>query len=100
MRFKDTPVDVSRFTQRVPNDPILVGSSLGLTTARLAGTFGARSFTAENLEQVREVVRARARLHLEDVIGLGGTGVVFIAKHEELPVRRAVKVMYYAERDD
>jgi serine/threonine protein kinase len=49
---------------------------------------------------IRRAIAEHTRFCLEEPIGAGGTGVVYIATHEELSLRRAIKVMYYADRAD
>ena len=100
MRFEDEPVDVSYFTRRIGPDPQVGANPHHRIETRVFGSWGPPPIPDAAFDEIRNAILVNTRLCLEEPIGAGGTGAVFIAKHENLPLRRAVKVMYYRDRKD
>jgi hypothetical protein len=100
MRFEDKPVEVSYLTRRVPTNPLPGSIPRSCEETRTFASYGGRTIPEDTFQDLCQSIREKTRLRLEEPIGAGGTGVVFVARHEELPLRRAIKVMYYRDRED
>lgn len=100
MRDKDEPVEVTYFTRKITPDVRLGENPSHRTETRVFASWGPAPIPDSAFSKIREAIRVRSGLRIEEAIGAGGTGVVFIAKHETLALRRAVKVMYYGDRTD
>lgn len=99
MRNEVLPVEVSCFTRNIPENPV-AGTLPEQGEQTRSGPLSGLRIPEEAFEAICQTIREKTRFCLEEPIGSGGTGVVFIARHEELSLRRAIKLMHYGNRKD